>query len=278
MAGLTYAISFERWEFVLKEACRVLTVGGRLEMIDDHIFFPYGRAPQAPHPYGTIPEEGEDDPSDSATLSAGRRSTRHGPTPSASTTVVPVDLEADQWIDQAGAARELESLFEHMHNMKFGIHLCPTQFIVDMMEQVLGHANEIRTMHLTLAPPNPGFEATGKEGHSASPTDEGTHPLLNAPGLILWPSTFIPMTGPEIELHALKHPRVLLSLKTSLVEYALEIADEDQVDEAAVKESLWEYEGYVSNISLCVILMYLLLQGSCASGLTHRNSHILLHH
>ncbi|KAF9021605.1 hypothetical protein BDZ89DRAFT_231412 [Hymenopellis radicata] len=259
MASLTYAISFEKWEFVLKEACRVLTVGGRLEMIDDHIFFPYGRAPQAPHPYDTIPEEGEVDPSDSPILSGTRRSGRH-PTPSTSTSVVPVDFEADQWTDQAGAARELESLFEHMHNMKFGIHLCPTQFIVDMMEQVLGHANEIRTMHLTLAPPHPGFEATGKEGHSAAPTDEGTHPLLNAPGLMLWPSTFVPMTGPEIEVHALKHPRVLLSLKNSLAEYALEIADEEEVDEAAVKESLWEYEGFLRE------------------RLTHRNSYILLRH
>lgn len=198
-------------------------------MIDDHIFFPYGRPPEPTHQSIGIPEVDE---SDTATLGGGRQYVPSLPT------------EVDNWTEQASGARELESLFEHMHNMKFGIHLCPTQFIVGMMEQVFGHANEIRTIHLTLAPPEPELNDDGGYGiKSRNITEEGTHPLLNSPGLILWPSTFIPMSRSEIEIHSLKHPRVLLSLKSALINHALDIAEEGEVDQEAVKESLWEYEG-----------------------------------
>lgn len=45
MANLTLCIPYEKWQFVLSEAYRVLAVGGRLELIDDQIFFPYGESP-----------------------------------------------------------------------------------------------------------------------------------------------------------------------------------------------------------------------------------------
>ena len=51
------------------------------------------------------------------------------------------------------------------------------------------------------------------------------------------------MSRSEIEIHSLKHPRVLLSLKSALINHALDIAEEGEVDQEAVKESLWEYEG-----------------------------------
>ncbi|KAK0230616.1 hypothetical protein IW262DRAFT_1262797 [Armillaria fumosa] len=267
MSNLTYAISFEKWEFVLREACRVLTVGGRLELIDDHVFFPYGKSalPMTPltessdadslarysqlHPdsdrVDPITEEEDDydleeEASDTATLN-GRR---HGPTVSAdgpshsvSSSLVPAESHADPWTDQASAARELESLFEHLQNTKYGIHLCPSQFIVEMLQEIFGHSREVRTMHLTLASPDPVPE-------KGRPPDD-IHQLTHAPGLMLWPSTLIPLPRTEIEVHALKHPRVLLSLKVALTSYAVEIAEEDEVDEEVVKESLWDYEGFL---------------------------------
>lgn len=45
MANLTLCIPYSKWEFVLSEVYRVLTVGGRLELIDDQLFFPYGESP-----------------------------------------------------------------------------------------------------------------------------------------------------------------------------------------------------------------------------------------
>ncbi|KAF8899220.1 hypothetical protein BD779DRAFT_68171 [Infundibulicybe gibba] len=45
MANLTLCIPYGKWNFVLSEVQRVLTIGGRLELIDDQIFFPYGPPP-----------------------------------------------------------------------------------------------------------------------------------------------------------------------------------------------------------------------------------------
>ncbi|KAG7449461.1 uncharacterized protein BT62DRAFT_1003043 [Guyanagaster necrorhizus] len=276
MSNLTYAIPFEKWEFVLREACRVLTVGGRLELIDDHVFFPYGKPalPTAPldessdadslarysqlHPdsdrVDPITEEEEEEEeeedydveeeeaSDTATLNGKRHDTSlstptSGPSNSVSSSLLPAEFHADPWTDQASAARELESLFEHLHNTRYEIHLCPSQFIVEMLQEIFGHSREVRTMHLTLAPPDPGPE-------KGRPPDE-VHQLTHAPGLMLWPSTLIPLPRTEIEVHALKHPRVLLSLKAALMSYAVEIAEEDDVDEEVVRESLWDYEGFL---------------------------------
>lgn len=45
MANLGLCIPLLKWEGVLKEAARVLAPGGRLELVDDQTFFPYGDAP-----------------------------------------------------------------------------------------------------------------------------------------------------------------------------------------------------------------------------------------
>jgi len=42
MANLALCIPYDKWEFVLGQVHRVLTPGGRLELIDDDIYFPYG--------------------------------------------------------------------------------------------------------------------------------------------------------------------------------------------------------------------------------------------
>jgi len=44
MANLSLCIPYDKWELVLFEVQRVLTIDGRLELIDDQIFFPYGQS------------------------------------------------------------------------------------------------------------------------------------------------------------------------------------------------------------------------------------------
>jgi hypothetical protein len=48
MANLSLCIPYDKWELVLSEVQRVLTIDGRLELIDDQIFFPYGHSPVVP--------------------------------------------------------------------------------------------------------------------------------------------------------------------------------------------------------------------------------------
>ncbi|KAF7347406.1 Methyltransf-25 domain-containing protein [Mycena venus] len=45
MANLSLCIPLSKWEYVLREVARVLAPGGRLELVDDQTFFPYGDAP-----------------------------------------------------------------------------------------------------------------------------------------------------------------------------------------------------------------------------------------
>ncbi|KAH9897812.1 hypothetical protein C8Q73DRAFT_819387 [Cubamyces lactineus] len=53
MANLTLCIPIDRWRFVLTQVRRVLKPGGRLELIDDDMFFP--RVPPRPHLIREIP-------------------------------------------------------------------------------------------------------------------------------------------------------------------------------------------------------------------------------
>ncbi|PPQ82302.1 hypothetical protein CVT25_008428 [Psilocybe cyanescens] len=136
---------------------------------------------------------------------------------------------------------EAEALFEHILLRKFG------------------------TMHITLAPPEVGdggessgqarqsgiFNNNGSDGFASrrfgmshtSPRRESMA-LAKSPGLVLWPSTFIPMDQSEIEIHTSKHLR-LLSCKNCLIEHAVEATDDEEIDEASVLEALWEYEGFL---------------------------------
>jgi hypothetical protein len=295
MSCLALCITSDSWIFVLQEVARVLVVGGRLELIDDLIFFPYGKASSsldvpdpafnaqvrsvAPRLDITIPsaafstfsiydgetnnpglgyEEPEDfydlygveeeDADDTATLN-GRgdvqaltessnnnnpRALRRGTS----------SLNPRSWSRACATSGDLEALFGHMLLHKFGINKNPSEFVLGLMKEVFGHAREIKTMHLTLAPPEVGYStvSTGGGQFDRSSRRESMG-LSQAPGLVLWPSTFIPMEQSEIEIHASKHLRMLLSCKSFLMEHAIEATEDDEIDEESVLEALWEYEG-----------------------------------
>src|SRR5437016_3822161 len=50
MANLVYCIPYTYWESLFAEVRRILTNNGRLEIIDDQLFFPYGEPPTDPKP------------------------------------------------------------------------------------------------------------------------------------------------------------------------------------------------------------------------------------
>ncbi|KAJ7579696.1 hypothetical protein C8J56DRAFT_963357 [Mycena floridula] len=285
MSCLTFAISFDKWDSILKEVCRILTVGGRLELIDDHLFFAYGKpslsddgpkldvsipSPRISSLHGSTQDRGKNpehryalyedemiDNSLSQSTSYNRSSLFYQPdlsTPSTASMIM--SAYAEPWAESAQSAKELESLFEHMLNMRYGIHLCPSEFVLDMMQRIFGHAREVETMHLTLASPDCALDELDPSAKSsvsrrpdtsprASLSEDAMNPLLQSPGLILWPSTFIAMPHAEVEAHSLKHNRVLLSCKSALIEYAGEITDDENFDEEGVMEALWDYENFL---------------------------------
>ncbi|CAK5283610.1 unnamed protein product, partial [Mycena citricolor] len=209
-----------------------------LEFIDDQILFPYGQpailTARPPHLDTNIPSTAfsrmslanvmgrQGDDGDSIIYSMDEES-------SDTDTISHVPMDG-VWDDQAAGARELEDLFESMINVKFGIHLRPSEFVLEKIVRAFGGVKEVTAMHLTLAPV--------ADEHDADDA------LANSPGLILWPSTFIPMTPEELEIHASKHQRVLLSCKAGLIDYAAEIAEigEGRTQSDAAKEALWDYQ------------------------------------
>ncbi|KAJ7187810.1 hypothetical protein C8R46DRAFT_1023366 [Mycena filopes] len=336
MSSLALCIPHEKWEFVLDQVWRVLAVGGRLEFIDDHIFFPYGKPPvlhssaspapasASPHLEMTIPstvfsrlslnavvrpgsindegdseiynlygveEEDEYEGSDADTIAnsdadtiafgrSGRQletptpqgyaphrpsSSRSSLSSSRSGSFVGTYTSPEAWHEQAAGAREVEGLFEHMLHAKFGIQPRPSEFVFELLMRVFGGVKEMTAMHLTLAPPEQSVDENGHayqrppsvagraqsarfaQQQGPGPDGAGDDALGQCPGLILWPSTFIPMTLAELEAHASKHLRVLLSCKSALIDYAAEIADpgEGGTQSEAAMEALWEYQNFL---------------------------------
>jgi hypothetical protein len=184
-------------------------VGGRLEVIDDHVFWPYGKTP-------TI--EGREDAGDS-------------------------DLGDEDWDEHITTSKSLELLFERLMNDGYGIHLTPSSFLLDMIQDVMGHGREVKTMHLTLALPG---SDSGEENGEGSQLGSGSDILQDSPGLVLWPSTLIPMSPHELQAQTLRHLRMLLTCKDALVEEYLSqlgfFDEEDHWREAG------EYEEYAQEV------------------------------
>ena len=110
-------------------------------------------------------------------------------------------------------------------------------------------------------------KAAGRLGISysdlAAATIASTHQLLGAspsplsplqsPGLLVWPSTFIPLTPVEVEMHANKYVHTLLGCKPALAEFIAQFRDEDGtrfVDDDEFHEVMWKYEWY----GFCVVV------------------------
>lgn len=163
MANLSLAIPQCSWLPVLLEVRRVLAPGGRLELIDDQILFPYDESPSLPQP---TPQ-----PSCSRETASSFDSASHEDitsTSAASTLMdepthlqhtlrerLPPEDTAGEWATHAENSRGLETVFESMLLKKYGIHHRPQDIIDVVLSHVFGHkhANQIKSMHLALAPP-----------------------------------------------------------------------------------------------------------------------------
>lgn len=374
MANLALCIPYERWEFVLEEVRRVLKLGGRLELIDDQIHFPYGEASSISEPAtpttpftsrlddevdfldvddddDTLEDDNDDDTSstvyddaltssppdkfkvppplllrDESPLSASFpslflfSSIDDPDTPtSATTTHTTSTLRPSSWAQQAGASRELETIFVDMLKKKYGIHPHPSEFLLDLLKLLFGRptTNKLHSFHLKVAPTNsggsfeshrnlrgpesplaggttasrkPGKSSLEKQGRNslllssslpqipdkmsakaadrlgisysalavASTSGRGkpspslfltpsTRPSSSRqpPGLILWPSTFIPLSPLDLEMHATKHIHTLLGSKAALAGFISSFMDENGkriASDDEFEESLWKYE------------------------------------
>jgi len=224
MSCLALCVTLDSWGFILREVCRVLVAGGRLEFIDDQIFLPFGKVSSL--------MEGHDDESDHDFVGVNLPHDLKG-----KAREQPIVLSPEAW-DRSLSISDLDKLFERMLLDTFDIYKDPSDIILPLMTKIFGQAQEVETMNLVLAPPN--FTATrmSRSGRSSQ---------QSFPGLFLWPSTFIPMKHSEVEIHASKHLHTVLSCKNFLAQHAIKVAELEgkTVDEESVSQALYNYQSFL---------------------------------
>ncbi|KAG9225594.1 hypothetical protein CCMSSC00406_0003097 [Pleurotus cornucopiae] len=299
-----------KWEQVLSEVRRVMTINGRLELVDDQIMFPYARpfSPSSSPPPSRPPRldipipsssfnvprrkeyeeddydlddilgdddsdlEGETSSSATPTISGGsdtssRRSTERvsstkGSIPSSgSSNGSKRHHPSTPWDLQAGSCQGLETVFENMLNERYHVHPRPSEFLLDVLKRIFGkrHTSLMRSMHIELAPtefvsedPIPMKQGSGYGAMAAAAAAANLSrgrvqdALSQCPGIVVWPSTYIPIPAQELQMHACKHIRALLGCKSALADY-VELRDNDGA--RVVDEEFWDamhdYESFI---------------------------------
>jgi SAM-dependent methyltransferase len=219
MANLSLCVSQAKWESLLAEVFRVLAVGGRLELIDDQIIFPYGPTPSSNSNHirrtsqATLDMDGSDDEdtldwsvetdstlvdeSDSCeeklNLATGLGPLSRSSDPlmtKTSSARVPVSPMID-WIHQVEQCRQVETIFENMLRTNYGINPRPTDFLPDVINFIFGKGVEKQsTFHLKLAAPD-ADEFFGVSSRISTPEDSSdkedwtTHGSDSHPGFTM---------------------------------------------------------------------------------------------
>lgn len=194
MANLALCIPYDKWPRLLVEVRRVLTPCGRLELIDDQVFFPYGSPPthgqSGDNLYAPVDFDLEVDGFDEAdeisdsdewadanstfmsdrdsvhsssndaqVISPAATLTQNNPneTPLPTPTVQPEESELSIWASRAASSRHLETIFERMLGEKYGMHPRPSEFILDLLEDIFGtgRTKKMNSYHLKIAPFDP---------------------------------------------------------------------------------------------------------------------------
>ncbi|EGO31078.1 hypothetical protein SERLADRAFT_412541 [Serpula lacrymans var. lacrymans S7.9] len=197
MANLSLCIPYDKWDYLLCEVRRILMPNGRLELIDDQIFFPYEKAPSS-SPSTSVPSlaltvtarsEFEKDEDEATTDNdTSEDDDDFQSTKSILTSVDDDDSCSEQepllekpsearidraaeWRANVAKSKDLENAFEQML-VQNGIYARPQEVIEIMLEQVFGryHSNKISTMYLALAPPTPDKDS---DESSLVSTDSG---------------------------------------------------------------------------------------------------------
>ncbi|KAE9409188.1 hypothetical protein BT96DRAFT_970148 [Gymnopus androsaceus JB14] len=76
---------------------------------------------------------------------------------------------------------------------------------------------------------------------------DGLVPIQQSPGLVLLPSTFIPIPPAELEMHACKHMHTLLSCKPALYDWLLyneDGSESDCISEEVLRDAFFEYDSF----------------------------------
>lgn len=102
------------------------------------------------------------------------------------------------------------------------------------------HFND-SSFRTTGLPPSLSKKAAARLGMMhLSPSGAAYQP----PGIVVFPSTFIPMDPAEIEMHTCRHMHTLMSCHVAIEQFVSEVLDDDGkplVDPRDMQDALWDY-------------------------------------
>ncbi|ESK92178.1 hypothetical protein Moror_4829 [Moniliophthora roreri MCA 2997] len=102
-----------------------------------------------------------------------------------------------------------------------------------------------RSSVLVPSSSRPSEDSSEEEDADEHGEDDVVTPVKQNPGLLLWPSTLIPMGPAELEMHACKNVHTVLGCKPALDEWISGYVDEEGkrvVSEAEFEQAIWDYE------------------------------------
>ena len=166
MANLSLAVPQYSWLRVLSEVQRILAAGGRLELIDDQILFPYDEShprtslltPQpssSRNPASSFDLDSEDEATGTNTVSMlVDEPTDLEPPPQTLQEQPSPEAISNGWETHTENSKGLETIFESMLLKKYGISPRPQDIMDVVLNHVFGHkhTNQIKSIHLALAP------------------------------------------------------------------------------------------------------------------------------
>lgn len=161
MANLSLCIPADRWVHVFAEVSRVLAPGGRLELIDDQMHFPYSKKPlqQPPAPQiiprpirSTLFLDDDDTPQspgdpispDGEESDDDFKSTKSRLSACIEPDPVPPDVPFDpvkDWNSKVEISTSMEQTFENMLASTFNVIPRPREHIQDALQHVFGRYN-----------------------------------------------------------------------------------------------------------------------------------------
>ncbi|TFK26793.1 hypothetical protein FA15DRAFT_636920 [Coprinopsis marcescibilis] len=105
-----------------------------------------------------------------------------------------------------------------------------------------------------VSPPILSAKAAGRLGISysvlaaasaAHSRASGAMAPVQSPGLLVWPSTYLPMSPTELEMHTCKSLQTLLACRHALKEHiTAEFAGKKIADDEDFEDAIWEYESF----------------------------------
>jgi hypothetical protein len=156
------AIPGNRWDFVLSEVHRVLSPGGRLELIHDQLCFS-SIGPETPVSCAFTPSTNSfDSPSNFFEATKRKAGMTNGPLPRSKKSPY------EDWEAEIRNCNDIERLYLDMLAQRYGVHPQPYAILVDTIRRRFGSKGLVNVSDAHVCLPSQEFMTRSRAGHPKS--------------------------------------------------------------------------------------------------------------